>query len=149
MSLELVGIGSQLLQTAFSSIFGNVDKGHWEGSLYIPGDYQSRLNKVLSVYLPKYNLLQTDVNFKDIELILKTPGDWNARTEIYLKKVVQTKQANIPKNPTADVDISNPTNSNGATVPGNNNYMQSGGSFPPIAIIGGLALLGIVLSYKK
>ncbi|MCK9282174.1 MAG: hypothetical protein M0P71_16260 [Melioribacteraceae bacterium] len=95
MALESIVIGA--VGSVFDDIFGSVDKGHWEGSLFVPGDLQSRLSTV-DQYVRNRGLSISDVDQNQIVSILKTPGIWQNNVQAYLDAIVTNKKATATTN---------------------------------------------------
>ena len=89
--MDIISLGVQAGTSIFDSIFGSIDQGHWEGSNYIPGDLQSRLNEVDKLMRIR-GLMPQDVDNNRIMQILETPGVWQVNIQNYLDGILQAKQ---------------------------------------------------------
>jgi hypothetical protein len=87
----IYSIGTQVFGSIFDSVFGSVDKGHWEGSSFIPGDYENRL-RFVQQQLAQRGLYITDVDYSYIDTILKSTGIWQGKVTSYLDTVVANKK---------------------------------------------------------
>jgi hypothetical protein len=99
---------------------GSIDPGHWQGSLYIPGDLNSRVattnQKIATSGLGQY------ASQDEWMLILQTPGIWQSNIDSYISNVLRGR---------ANGTVPMPTN-----VPGG--YGSSMGGILPILLVGGL-----------
>lgn len=80
------------------------DKGHAQGKGYIPGDLQSRFNKV-DQYMKARGLSLIDIDYDRVYEILTSYGIWQNNVQDYLNQVRKQIDAgtyinpNIPKQP--------------------------------------------------
>jgi len=110
-----------ILGGLLTQIFGgSIDPGHWQGSLFIPGDLNSRIaitnQKIAASGLGQY------ASQDEWMLILQTPGIWQANIDNYINNVLRGR--------------ANGTVPQSTTTPGG--YGSSFGGILPIALVGGL-----------
>jgi len=105
-----IGTAVGTVADVIDSIFGNVDKGHWEGNKFIPGDLQSRIDTVHK-YLSNRGLHITDVDFDKIMSLLETPSGWQDTVQAYLDDVKRQMRNGTYVNPNINTFSSNPETS--------------------------------------
>jgi hypothetical protein len=71
----------------FGKIFGSVDKGHWEGSLFIPGDLASRI-QTTQARIAASGYSQYAVQSEWYPILL-TPGIWQEAIGNYINNVLK------------------------------------------------------------
>lgn len=92
-----VSIIGGVVSDVFSGVLGNVDKGHWEGSKFVPGDLQSRQNQV-DQWLQQYGLTYADVDYSIIQTYLYSESGWQGKVTGYLDQVVNDKRSTVKSN---------------------------------------------------
>jgi hypothetical protein len=122
---DISGVISDVLGL-FGSIFGrSIDPGHWEGSLYIPGDLNSRI--AITQQRIALSGLEQYASQGEWLLILKTPGIWQENISRYIGNVLEGRKK-------GDIPMPRST-SNGSSQTG----IAGLGSLLPIILLGGLA----------
>jgi hypothetical protein len=118
---------SDIIGGIFNYVFGSVDRGHWEGALFIPGDLNSRISKT-QAWIQNSGLAQFAYE-PEWMLILKTPGIWQENIGRYIDIVLRGRsKGTIPR----------------ANI--NNTLPTEAGIFGDIGIVPLLLLGGIVFS---
>ena len=123
-----IGAITTLLPFVNQLFGGSIDPGHWEGTLFIPGD----LNNRIAVAQQKIALsgLGQFANQNEWMLILKTPGIWQSAIDNYINTVLRGRQNGI-------IPLST-----GSTAGGIGNF-----DFTSILLVGGI--LWFLLSDSK
>ena len=140
------GVGTAVggvLGSVFDSLFGSANPGGWQGNRFVPGDLDSRINKVNQM-IGEYGLTLSDVDYNAMIESLYTESGWQARISIYLQSVVDNKR-NAIENSKHDPENSNPVlnpdlpvvDQTGNTL---NKPIQAGMSTTTLLILAGAAL---------
>lgn len=90
------GVGTAVgagVGTIFDSVFGNIDKGSWQGNIFVPGDISSRQSQV-NIWLQQRGLTWADVDQETITSFLYVESGWQGNITSYLDKIVEQKRLN-------------------------------------------------------
>jgi len=126
-----VAVISSLLPQIFGS---GIDPGHWEGSLFIPGDLNYRIAETRR-RIAEAGLTQWAVDDEWL-LILKTPGIWQEAITNYINNVLRPRSK-------GQMPMPQYTKPGGMFIPGSGLGIST-----EWLLIGGLGLM-LLLSKKK
>jgi len=122
--LDIAGTftGLPFIGSVFDEVFGNTDRGHYEGTTFVPGDLQSRMSYVNNA-IKSRGLLTIDVDDATIKSLVYVEAGWQNSINNYLDKVLQNKRntntstATTASTPTLiDTTIPNQTSVAGFTL---------------------------------
>lgn len=89
--------------TIFDAVFGNINRGEWQGNIFVPGDLSSRQNQT-AAWLQQRGLTWADVDQNTISSLLYTQSGWQASVEQYLEKIKKQKNINQYNNQSNNQD---------------------------------------------